>query len=142
MSADPRQFQLPFLERPAPSPPTPRKSNVAHAPSTAAARSISFDKIKGKRSKRLMLILRTLSEHGPLTARQILRLLIEQRYLPPAAERNQVSPRISEATEAGCIEALEELRTVGSEPPASVWKITERGLLLLDELQCRQKGEE
>jgi hypothetical protein len=70
-----------------------------------------------------------------MTARQVLRVLIEQGHLPPTAERNQTAPRISELADAGCVEALGELRKVGNDAPASVWRMAERGRLLIDHLE-------
>lgn len=117
--------------------PPPRKPNVVHAEATAEARGMAYDKVKSARGKRHKLILGVLAQHGPMTARQILRALIEQRHLPTTAERNQVSPRISELAEADYIEALDDLRTVGDDPPASVWKITQRGRLVLEQEEAQ-----
>jgi DNA-binding transcriptional ArsR family regulator len=114
-----------------------RKPNVAHANATAEAREISYDKVKSARGKRHLLILAALAQYGPLTARQVLRALISQGHLPTTAERNQVSPRLSELAEADYIEALDELRTVDDDPPASVWKITQRGRLVLEQGEGR-----
>lgn len=109
----------------------PRKSNVAHSEATAESRSLSFDNMKGKRSKRHRLILQALAKHGAQTAREVLRRLIDEGSLPPTAERNAISPRLSELAEVGCVETLEELRIVGNDAPASVWQITEKGRLFL-----------
>jgi hypothetical protein len=141
MSADPRQFQLPFVERPAPSPTPPRKPNVAHSTATAEARSISFDRINGKCGRRHRLILQALADYGPQTAREVLRRLIAQGDLPPSAERNQISPRLTELADVGAVESLDDLRQVGSDPPASVWAITSRGRLMLDHLRRGQEAE-
>lgn len=118
-----------------PDAPQTRKQNTPHSEQTREARGISYDEIKGKRSKRHRLILQVLADYGPQTAREVLRRLIEQGHLPPQAERNATSPRLSECAEAGLVETLEELRTVGNDAPASVWKITERGILLLEHLR-------
>lgn len=109
----------------------PRKPNIPHSEATAESRSLSFDDMKGKRSKRHRLILECLAKHGAQTAREVLRRLVEQGDLPSSAERNATSPRLSELAEVGCVETLEELRIVGNDAPASVWQITEKGKLFL-----------
>lgn len=98
---------------------------------TTEARELAHEKIKSKRSKRYCLILLALDKHGSMTARQVLRILIKQGDLPPSAERNQVSPRLTELSKAGCVETLEELRQIGIDDPASAWCITKRGRLYL-----------
>ncbi|MEN3335670.1 MAG: hypothetical protein V7641_5035 [Blastocatellia bacterium] len=110
-----------------------RRKRNASTEATAQARADAFDKIKGKRGKRHLLILHAIAQHGPMTTRQVLRCLVAQGHLPPTAERNQVSPRLSEMAEAGCVEALDELRVVGDDTPATAWKITPRGQLLIED---------
>lgn len=115
--------------------PQSRKPNIAHSEQTRDARGISYDTAKQTRSKRHKLILQALADYGPMTAREVLRRLIEQGHLPPTAERNATSPRLSECAEAGLVETLEELRVVGSDAPASVWKITDKGVEFLNHLR-------
>jgi len=114
--------------------PRPRKRNAAHSTATADARAISFDQIKNKCGRRHRLILQALADYGPQTAREVLRVLIAQGHLPPTAERNQVAPRLSELADMGAVEAG-EVRRVGTDAPAAMWRITARGRLLLDHLQ-------
>jgi hypothetical protein len=73
------------------------------------------------------------------TAREILRALIRRGELGPRAERNSVSPRLTELREAGCVEALDRLKRVGDDAPAGTWRITERGRLLIDHLKREEQ---
>jgi hypothetical protein len=127
MSADPRQPTLFEDERR-----EPRQPSRAVTVATATARRDSYAEIRPTVSRRLRLILRALATHGPQTAREILRRLIAQGDLPPASERNAVSPRLTAAAKTGLVDTLPDLRTVPGDAPASVWVITERGRLLLD----------
>jgi hypothetical protein len=107
---------------------------------TAEASLEAFEAIKIRRTKLYAPILETMAAHGPrpedcLTAREILRLLKSRGVLSASAERNQISPRLTELKEAGCVEALDFLRRVAGDAPASVWRITPRGLLYLSDLQ-------
>lgn len=47
------------------------------------------------------------------------------------AERNQTSPRLTELSKLGCVEALPDLRKVGDDAPAAAWSITPKGKALL-----------
>lgn len=72
----------------------------------------------------------TVPEHCP-TARQILRVLKDGEVLPVSAERNQVSPRLTELLEAGCIEQPDYLKKLPGEAAAGVWRITDKGREML-----------
>lgn len=110
---------------------------------TAPASVEAFERIKQRRVKIYLPILETIAEHGPgasscLTAREILRKLKAARVLSHDAERNHVSPRLTELLEAGCVENPDSfLKDVPGDATASVWRITDRGSLLLAHLRAR-----
>lgn len=118
---------------------------------TSQASVEAFERIKQRRSKLYGPILIIVSQHGPepercLTAREILRHLKAQGTLPADAERNDVSPRIFECFEAGCVENPADptdsgkpfLKRTGSDATAMTWRITERGRLLIEHLRSRE----
>jgi hypothetical protein len=123
---------------------------------TSEASLNAFELIRRRRSKLYLPILELLSARGPrpeecLTAREILRELKLIRILPPLAERNQVSPRLNELLNAGCVEnpalvdpagnAQVYLKRVLDDAPAMTWRVTGRGHALLDHLKQERKGE-
>jgi hypothetical protein len=133
-----------------------RRPNRRSAYRTSEASLNAFEVIKRRRSKLYLPILEVLSAHGPrpedcLTAREFLRDLKLKRILAPSAERNQVSPRLNELLNAGCVEnpaqvdpagnAQVYLKRVLDDAPAMTWRITERGRALLDHLKRERKGE-
>lgn len=65
------------------------------------------------------------------TARQILSDLKYDGILPANAERNNVSPRLTELLKAGCIEQPDYLKKIPGEAAAGVWRITDKGRDLL-----------
>lgn len=106
----------------------------------AAAHDLSYKKIKSKRRKHYRLILLALDKPGPLTAREVLRVLVVQGDQPPISERNQALLWLSELSKASCIETLKNLRKVGNDEPVSTWHITERGRFYLPQLE-REEAE-
>ena len=122
----------------------PRRRKHGKERNTSPASIDAFESIKGRRVKLYRPILTILSERNPnpeecLTARELLRALIARGDLPPGAERNNVSPRLTELLGAGCVEnPLDSdrpyLKRVSNDPPASVWRITARGHLFLAHL--------
>jgi hypothetical protein len=115
---------------------------------------LSFDEVKGRRNKAFLKILRVLSEHNHtenqlcLTARQLLRILYTKGVAKNAYDRNIVSPRLCELLDIGCVENPlitneegEEIfftKRVDEDAAASVWRITNKGIELLD---CLEKLE-
>lgn len=110
---------------------------------TSAASIDSFEAIKKRRVRLYLPILDNLALHGLdpgqcLTARELLRRLKAQGHLAQSAERNDVSPRLSELLDAGCVENPPFfLKRVGSDATATVWRITERGRLLSNHLHAQ-----
>lgn len=96
----------------------------------------TFERVKSGRSRLYKPILRFLvycgsePEQCP-TARQILRALKDTGQLPANAERNNVSPRLTELLEAGCVEQPNYQKKVQGQAPAGVWRITAKGRDLL-----------
>lgn len=113
---------------------------------TSQASLEAFERIKQRRVKIYLPILETIAEHGPgasscLTAREILRKLKAAGVLSHDAERNHISPRLTELLEAGCVENPDSfLKDVPGDASASVWRITERGRLLIEHLRRRERG--
>ena len=107
--------------------------------------SETFERIRLSRAKLYLPILEILAHRGSvlsqcLTAREILRALKERGDLSPGAERNSVSPRLTELLDASCIENPEFIKHVPGDAPASVWLITPRGRLLLEHLRSQQNA--
>lgn len=136
---------LPF-DRPAA--PAPRKRKRGAARRTSEASLDAFEAIKRRRVKLYRPILEAIVAHGPaaadcLTGREILRALILQDVLPAGAEVLSIRPRLTELLQAGCLENPLDpgdavrffLKTVTGEAPASVWRITGRGRLLIEHLE-------
>lgn len=142
------QIALPFAERRATQRQHKRKRAPERRVSEASRQALPT---KECRSRLHLAIAQVLSESGSeptncLTARQVLRLLIERRVLAPDSERNATSPRLSEMLDAGLVENPADpidsdrpyLKRVGSDAPAMTWRLSPRGLMLLDHL--RSKG--
>lgn len=111
---------------------------------TSPASIEAFEQIKQRRVKLYSPILELIARNGPeptlcLTARQILRTLKSKGVLPLSAERNQISPRLTELLLAGCLENPDYLKSVPGDSTASCWRITERGRLLIEHLQSRKQ---
>lgn len=137
----PNSDQQPSLFEP---PPKTRRRHRQHRPTEAS--SLAYEKIKkGNRNKLYRPILIYLSNMSPVdhpsgcpTARDLLRALIKIGHLPEHAERNNVSPRLNELLQAGCIEnPLNEdgsvyLKSVPGDATASTWRITAKGRELLE----------
>jgi hypothetical protein len=132
---------LPFVELHQPRRKECRKRTSERR--TASASLDAFEAIKRRRVQIYKPILEVVAPCGPeprlcLTAREILRALKARGVLPGNAERNAVSPRLTELLEAGCVEnPAEYLKSVPGDSSAGVWRITERGLLLLEHLRSK-----
>ena len=146
---------LPFDQADQPLTPTSRRRARGAARRTSEASLKAFDEIKAKRSRLYKPILEVIAERGPaaadcLTSREILRALIEQDDLPEVAEVLSVRPRLTELSQAGCLEnpldPADETKTflkaVAGECRASVWRITERGRAFFDYLQQQTQHKE
>lgn len=124
-------------------PPLPRKSRKHKQHRHTQASALSFDEIKLKRNKIFLMILSVLAEFDfndaqqCLTAREMLRLLKVRGLVKPAAERNYLSPRLTELFDLGCIDNPQNeegqafIKHVEGDKPASVWKISDKGRELL-----------
>jgi hypothetical protein len=117
---------------------------------TSEASLLARQSIKDSRRRLDLLILEAISQHGPepeqcFTAREILRALKAQGHLPPGAERNSVSPRLSALLEDRCVEnpldaertnregqPLPYLKRVEGDAVAMTWKLTPRGAQVLE----------
>jgi hypothetical protein len=144
------QQTLPFDS----SPPTVRKSRKHKQHRINEVSKLSFDEVKKKRNKAFLKILRVLSNHNHqenlhcLTARQLLRILHTKGEEKKAYDRNIVSPRLCELLDIGCVENPvictdegEEVfftKRVDEDAAASVWRVTDKGIELLD---CLEKLE-
>lgn len=139
------QPDLPFDSAPVVPPRRPKRKRGT-ARQTSEASLGSYERVKKSRREIYSSALEVIAAHGPapgdrLTAREILRALITNGALPPNAERNQISPRLTELLEAGCLEnpAAADgriyLKRVPGDAPASVWRLTARGRVLLDHLK-------
>ena len=128
---------LPFEQPPASElKPRRRHKRSVEGRSVAEASIETYARVKNGRSKLYKPILQLLAECGTRpeqcpTARQILRSLKESGALPHSAERNNVSPRLTELLEAGCVEQPDYLKQVYGEAAAGVWRITDKGRDLL-----------
>ncbi len=120
-----------------------KRKHIEHHLMTASVEA--FEQIKTRRNKAYLLILRLLKEFDfaeperNLTAREMLRLLKSRGQVKPDAERNYLSPRLTELLDFNCVEnpmiegAIEHyLKRVESDAIASVWRITSRGHELLN----------
>lgn len=102
----------------------------------------AYERIKKSRVKIYRPILALLAKQPPapamcLTAREILRALKASGALGPEAERNQVSPRLTELLEAGCVEQPDYLKRLPGEAAAGVWRLTTKGGELLQEVSFK-----
>jgi hypothetical protein len=132
----PEEPLLPFPELPVARP--RRRARSLPERRVTEASLTAYDKIVRSRCRLYKPILRLLQGRGPnpedcLTAREILRALITLGVLPAHAERNNVSPRLTELLEAGCVESVPDFLKAGrGEPSASVWRLTSKGIDLLN----------
>lgn len=133
------QEQLLPFEQAAPSDLKPRRryKNAAQGRRVVEASVDAYEKIRNGRSKLYKPILKLLAECPSsmpadcLTAREILRALQRQGLLPAGAERNNVSPRLTELLEAGCVEQPAYSKKLPGQAAAGVWRITEKGRAML-----------
>jgi hypothetical protein len=120
-------------------PPLPRKSRKHKQHRLCDASRLLFEDVKTRRNKAFLLILNLLTQYDfdtpdlCLTARQMLNILKEGGDVKPTAERNYLSPRLTELYDLGCVENPIDvegeafIKHVEGDSAAHNWRITDKG---------------